>query len=97
MKNKENIQIEYDGQFRYSKNPNGLPYNVYIIGDSFATYLHNFFIASFQGVMAYRINESNKAWGIYFNERKKEMLEQKTDILILSISDLKLKDFLRIY
>ena len=97
FKSQKNIQVVYNGQFRHSNNPNGFPYNVYIIGDSFATYLHNFFAASFQKVRAYRINESNKAWGIYFNDRKKEMLEQKTDILILSISDLKLKDFLRIY
>ncbi len=96
-KNKKDIKILREKSFRSSDNINGLPHNVYIIGDSYATYLHSFLSATFRRVKAYRFNEPGKKWGIKFNERKKEMLDDKTNILILSVSDLKLKDLLRIF
>ncbi len=94
--NKE-ITINRKNQFQSSNYPNGTPYNVYIIGDSYTTYIHSFLSATFQRVKAHRFNGPNTEWGIRFKKRQKEMLEDKTNILILSISDLKLKDLLRIY
>ena len=78
-------------------NTDTTPLNVYVIGDSFACYLHAFLSATFHRVRAYRFNmPRDRNAGIWFNERKKEFEEEKPDILILSISDLKLKDLLRI-
>lgn len=81
-------------KFRYnSTNPNG-KYNAYIISDSFGANTLFFFSSSFKEVNWWNFNRGG---GIYFNERKKEMKESKTDILIFLISDLKLRDLLRIY
>ena len=90
----EDIKIKHDTEFISSTNPHGQPFKIYIIGDSYATYLHSFLSATFQYVHAYRFNTYKKPWGIFFHERLKEMKEDKTNILILSISDLKLKDLL---
>lgn len=90
------IKISRTEQFNYSDNPKGAPHRVYIIGDSYATYLHTFLSATFERVRAFRFN-MKQPWGIFFNERKKEMIEDKTDILILSISDLKMVELLRVF
>lgn len=87
-----NVKANKDAQFISAENPNGFPLKVYIIGDSFATYLHPYLSATFQYIHAHRFNSGS--WGIHFYDRMKEMMEDKTDILILSISDLKLKDLL---
>ena len=94
FKRKNDIQINHDTQFISSTYSSGIPLRVYIIGDSFASYLHPFLSATFQYVHAYRFNAPGKVWGIRFYERLKEMQADKTDILILSVSDLKLKDLL---
>ena len=93
-KQMEDIKIKHDTEFISSTNPHGQPFKIYIIGDSYASYLHSFLSATFQYVHAYRFNTYKKSWGIFFHERLKEMKEDKTNILILSISDLKLKDLL---
>ncbi len=98
-KKRQDIQYKWDTQFRSSDNKSAtaLPYRVYVIGDSFATYLHPWLSASFKHVRAYRFNEPGKKWGIKFQERQKEMLEDKMDILILSVSDLKLIELTRAF
>lgn len=98
-KKSSDIQYRWDTQFRSSDNKNAkaLPYRVYVIGDSFAAYLYPWFSASFKHVHAYRFNEPGKKWGIKFKERQKEMLADKTDILILSVSDLKLIELTRAF
>jgi len=98
-KNIKDIKVVWDKNFKHSTNSNTdtTPLNVYVIGDSFACYLHAFLSATFHRVRAYRFNmPRDRNAGIWFNERKKEFEEEKPDILILSISDLKLKDLLRI-
>lgn len=97
FKKASNITVYRDVQFRSSKYQQGNPYNVYIIGDSYASYLYAFLSATFKNVRAYRFNEPGKLWGIHFEDRKSEILENQTDILIFSISDLKLKDLLRVF
>ncbi|MBR4927010.1 MAG: hypothetical protein IKY98_01655 [Alphaproteobacteria bacterium] len=89
-KNSE-IKIERNKSWRTSVNPNK-KYNAYLIGDSYATYSFYFFAAGFKNVIFYRFNENGEEWGIRWSERRKEMLENKTDILVLSVSDLKLRD-----
>ena len=83
-------------QFRSSYYPEGHDLNVYIIGDSFATYLYHFLSATFKNIVAYRFNEPHTNWGILFEQRKEEMLSNHTNVLILSVSDLKLKDLLKV-
>lgn len=95
-KNKNDIQIHWDKNFRHSTYNNGQPFNVYIIGDSYATYLHSFLSATFQRVRAFRFNMPKEKWGIQFNERIKEFKIEKPNILILAVSDLKLKDLLKV-
>lgn len=95
FKDEQNVKSTREKQFRFSDYEKGNPDRVYIIGDSYGSYLHAFLSASFSHVRAYRFNESSKKWGIFWDERKKEMLEDKTNVLILEISDLKLKELLR--
>ena len=91
----ENVTIKKSSVFISSIYPQGFPLKVYIIGDSFATYLHPYLSATFQYVHAHRFNPMGEGnWGIHFNERMKEMIEDGTNILIISVSDLKLKDLL---
>ena len=95
FKHEKDIRIEHDMHFISSTYLFGIPLRVYIIEDSFATYLHSFLSATFMYVHAYRFNPPGKpSWGIHFWDRLKEMQADKTNILILSISDLKLKDLL---
>ena len=95
-KNINEIKIQREFNFKDSTYSKGHPLNVYIIGDSFATYLHPFLSATFSRVRAYRFNLPGSKWGIKFNERIKEFQKEKPDILILSVSDLKLKDLLKV-
>lgn len=100
-KNIDDVQIIWDKNFKQSinSNINANPLNVYIVGDSFACYLHPFLSSTFHHVRAYRFNmpgEDESNWGIKFNERKKEFEKEKPDILIFSISDLKLRELLRV-
>lgn len=92
------VQRYRDRQFRSSDFPLGNPQRVYIIGDSYGTYMHAFLSATFIHVQAYRFNENGLPnWGIHFTQRQEEMLADQTNILILEVSDLKLKDLLRIF
>lgn len=95
-KKKNDIQVHWDKNFRHSTYNNGQQFNVYIIGDSYATYLHHFLSATFQRVRAFRFNMPKEKWGIQFNERIKEFNVEKPNILILSVSDLKIKDLLKV-
>lgn len=95
-KNKDDIQIHWNKNFRHSTYDKGFPLNIYIIGDSYATYLHPFLSATFKRVRSFRFNMPKEKWGIQFNARKKEFKTEKPDILILSVSDLKLKDLLEV-
>ena len=95
FKKRKDIVLDWQGQFRsssYSQAKNG--YHIYIIGDSYATYLHSFLAATFTQVNGYRFNDPGKDpdWGIYFFYRQEEMKQNKTNILILSVSDLKILD-----
>lgn len=86
------IKIKKNKSWRTSVNPNK-KYNAYLIGDSYACYSFYFLAAGFNNVIFYRFNEGGETdWGMHWSERRKEMLENKTDILVLSVSDLKLKD-----
>lgn len=89
LKKEHNIMVKWEKNFKYSVNPNK-KYNVYIIGDSYGTYMSYFFAETFNRVYFYRFNPPGEKFGIFFNSRLQEMKEQKTDILILSVSDLKL-------
>ena len=96
FKHIDKINFVKDMQFRSSYYPEGHDLNVYIIGDSFATYLYHFLSATFKNIVAYRFNEPHTNWGILFEQRKEEMLSNHTNVLILSVSDLKLKDLLKV-
>lgn len=96
FKKEKDITVIRDTQFKSSDYPGGAPYHVYIIGDSYGAFLHPFLSATFLHVAAYRFNMAKrKDWGIHFKDRKPEILKNKTDILILSVSDLKIFDLLR--
>ena len=95
-KNKQDIQIHWDQNFRHSTHQKGQKLNVYIIGDSYACYLHPFLSATFKRVRSHRFNMPKEPWGIQFNKQIAKFNIEKPDILILSVSDLKLKDLLRI-
>ena len=96
FRDSQNVSLNTDAQFISSSYPAGLPLNVLIVGDSYATYLYPFLSATFQNVSAYRFNNpyTHEQWGIHFYNRLEEMLANKSNIFILSISDLKLKDLL---
>lgn len=96
-KRQTDVTVVWEANFNNSTNKNGYPLNIYIVGDSFACYLHPFFSATFQRVRGYRFNMPGwEKWGILFNDRKREFITEKPDILIFSISDLKLKDLLKV-
>ncbi len=96
-KRQTDVTVVRANNFNNSTNKNGYPLNIYIVGDSFACYLHPFFSATFQRVRGYRFNmPKEEKWGILFNDRKREFTIEKPDILIFSISDLKLKDLLMV-
>lgn len=95
-KNKQDIQIHWDQNFKNSTYSKGQELNVYIIGDSYACYLHPFLSATFKRVRSHRFNMPREPWGIQFNKQTAKFNIEKPDILILSVSDLKLKDLLRI-
>lgn len=67
-----------------------------MIGDSFAYYLLPFLIPTFSHFRMHRFNENGTGalWGIRWQEREKELLNNKIDILILSISDQKLEELM---
>ncbi len=95
-KNKKDIDIVWKKNFDNSTYAAGYPLNVYIVGDSFACYIYPFLSATFQRVRAYRFNMPGDPWGILFNKRKQEFEKEKPDILIFSISDLKLQELLQV-
>lgn len=96
-KRQNDVTVVWKKNFNNSTNKTGNPLSVYIVGDSFACYLHPFFSATFQRVRGYRFNmPEGKKWGILFNDRKREFAIEKPDILIFSISELKLKDLLQV-
>ena len=95
-KKQNDIKVDWRGNFRSSVNKSGNPLSVYIVGDSFACYIHPFLSATFRRVRSHRFNMPREVWGIKFNERKKEFEQEKPDILIFSISDLKIKDLLKV-
>lgn len=78
---------------RYTYKNNAGHYNALLIMDSFGSYMLSFLANSFENLYAYNFNFGN---GIYFKTQQEFMLKNNIDILILSISDLKLKDLLRI-
>ena len=90
-----NIKTEGDVRYSISVYPRGYPLKIYMIGDSYASYLHPYLRATFQYVHTYRFNPKGEGnWGIHFDDCLKEMQADGSDILILSISDMKLKDLL---
>lgn len=97
FKNKEDVFVVRENNFRYSDYSKGYPLRVLIVGDSFATYLHPFLSATFSHVDGYRFNESGQGWGIRFQDRQKEMKKNKINVFILAVSELKLKDLLDIF
>ncbi len=92
-KDKANLKIHRDVQFRFSEYKKGSPHRVYIIGDSFSYYMLPFLMPTFSHFRMYRFNEYIN-WGIRWQEREKELLNDKIDILILSISDQKLEELM---
>ena len=96
LKKDSKVDVVWNGQFKSSRNPSK-PYRVYIIGDSYSTYMHVFLMQTFGYVRAYQINAPMQKRGIHFNIRQKEILNDKIDILIFAISDLKLHSLLRVF
>ena len=96
LKPKNNIQMMWSIPFVTSFNPNK-DYNVYMIGDSYAPYLSTFLAQSFKNVYFYRFNPTGGKFGIDFLKRQSQMIQQKTDILIMSVSDLKILDLERAF
>lgn len=96
LKPKNNIQMMWSVPFVTSFNPNK-DYNVYMIGDSYAPYLSTFLAQSFKNVYFYRFNPNGGKFGIDFLKRQSQMIQQKTDILIMSVSDLKILDLERAF
>ena len=96
LKPENKIDVEWDVSFFTSFNPNKR-YNVYIIGDSYTPYLNTFFAQSFGNVFFHRFNPNGGIFGIDFLKRQTQMVQQKTDILILLISDLKILDLERAF
>ena len=93
---KANLKINRDKQFRFSDYEKGAPYRAYMISDSFSYYLLPFLMPTFSHFRMHRFNENGTGapWGIHWSEREKELLNDKIDILILSISDQKLEELM---
>ncbi len=87
-----NIHRINDEVLRYSVYPSK-KYNVYVIGDSYATWLYEFLMPTFHQVMFFRFNNLTQKHGFFFKNRKSEILSNQTDILIFAVSDLKVLYF----
>ena len=98
-KDKANLKINRDKQFRFSDYEKGSPHRAYIICDSFSYYMLPFLMPTFSHIGMRRYNESGTGipWGIRWKEQEKELLNNKIDILILSISDQKLEELMRFF
>ncbi len=92
-KDKANLKINRDIQFRFSDYEKGAPYRAYIIGDSFTYYMLPFLMPTFSHIRMHRFNENGDT-GIRWQEREKELADDKINILILSISDQKLEELM---
>lgn len=93
LKNQMPIRTQIKGKIEESSNPKGQPFHLYMLSDSYGDYFFPFFAMTFSEVKKMRINSPEGGnWGIHFEEEKKNMIDFKTNILILSVSDLKLKD-----
>lgn len=91
------ISEQWQKEFVFSHYADGLNHRVYVIGDSFAYYFLSFFKPTFKDVRFHRYNARDEKWGVDWKEREREMLEYKTDILILAPSDQKLEEFGRYF
>ncbi len=95
-KDKAALKINRDVQFRFSDYEKGAPYRAYIIGDSFSYYMLPFLMPTFSHIRMHRFNENGDT-GIRWQEREKELADDKIDILILSISSQKLEELMRYF
>lgn len=93
LKNQIPIQTQIKGKIEESYNPKGQPFHLYMLSDSYGDYFFPFFAMTFREVKKMRVNSPGVGnWGIHFEKEKQNIIDFKTNILILSVSDLKLKD-----